>query len=616
MLHRFISHDALETMSSQEVQVLAEEIRDFLVQHMAETGGHLASNLGIVELTLAIHKVYRTEKDRLLFDVGHQSYVHKLLTGRMQQFTTLRSFGGLSGFPKPSESIHDPFIAGHASDSVSVAVGMARARTLSGSDYDVVVVLGDGALTGGLAYEGLNDAGESGEPLVVILNDNGMSITPNVGAVSKYLALARLKPGYFEIKKSYRQLTSKLPGGKAVYNFTHRIKTYLRKKLIGVTLFEEMGFQYLGPVDGHDVDKMTFLLREAKEMKVPVLLHVITQKGKGYTPAELTPSRYHGVGRFDPETGLSRSKGKAKEGFSSTFGKTLCKMAEKDHRICAITAAMEDGTGLAEFADRFPDRYFDVGIAEGHAVCMAAGLAKQGMVPVFAVYSTFLQRSFDMLIHDISLLGLHVVFAVDRAGLVGEDGETHHGVFDIGFLRQVPGMQVLCPANQASLHRLLHKAVHEMDGPVAVRYPKGCDGRFTQHLESALLLTGDSLTIVTYGITINDVLSACDLLVENGLCAPEVICLEQIAPLDVSQIRSSVNKTGRLLVVEETAEIGCVGNDILAALTLSSVHVRAKLLNLGRGIVPHGDLFSLRKYSGIDPEGIYLAAKELLEYEI
>lgn len=615
MLHRPISRDALLSMSNQEIQELSEEIRDFLVQHMAETGGHLASNLGIVELTLAIHKVYNTEKDRLLFDVGHQSYVHKLLTGRMELFSTLRSFGGLSGFPKPSESVHDPFVAGHASDSVSVAVGMARARTLSNGDYNVIAVLGDGALTGGLSYEGLNDAGESGEPLVVVLNDNGMSITPNVGAVSKYLALARLKPGYFEIKKWYRQLTNKLPAGKTVYKLTHRIKTFLRKKLIGVTLFEEMGFQYLGPVDGHDVEKLTFLLHEAKEMKVPVLLHVITQKGRGYTPAELTPSRYHGVGRFDPETGLSRSKNKGKDGFSAVFGKTLCSLAGEDKRICAITAAMEDGTGLSEFADHYPERYFDVGIAEGHAACMAAGMAKQGMIPVFAVYSTFLQRSYDMLIHDVSLQGLHVVFAVDRAGLVGEDGETHHGVFDVGFLRQVPGMQVLCPANQAALRRLLHKAIHEMDGPVAVRYPKGCEGAFVEDLHDPLVQSGDHLTIATYGITVNDVFLASDRLSSTGVTSPEIICLEQICPLNVDVVARSVRKTGRLLIVEETAETGCVGKDILATLALMSVPVRAKLLNLGSGIVTHGSIAELRKLTGIDSDGIYQAAKELLEYE-
>ena len=412
---------------------------------------------------MALHKVYDTERDRVLFDVGHQSYVHKLLTGRMDRFSTLRTYGGLAGFPKPSESVHDAFIAGHASESVSVALGMARARTLGGEDYSVVAVLGDGALTGGLAYEGLNDAGASGEPLVVVLNDNGMSITSNVGAIARHLKLLRLKPGYFGLKKAYRQLTRSIPGGKALYAFTHSLKTRMRRRLIGVTIFEEMGFSYLGPVDGHDVQKLTFLLGEAKAMGGPVLLHVITKKGKGYIPAEVKPSDYHGVGRFNPVTGLSA--GGSGRSFSETFGETLCRLAMEDSRICAVTAAMEQGTGLSTFAASFRNRYYDVGIAEGHAVSMAAGLAKQGMKPVFAVYSTFLQRSYDMLQQDLGLLGLHVVLAVDRAGLVGEDGETHHGVFDVGYLRQIPGMEVFCPASQAELARMLRMAVEDCTGP-------------------------------------------------------------------------------------------------------------------------------------------------------
>jgi len=469
MLDKIHDRTDLLNLTSDQDAILCEEIREFLIQHVAQTGGHLASNLGVVELTLALHKVYDTQTDRLLFDVGHQSYVHKILTGRKDRFPTLRTFQGLSGFPKPSESEHDPFVAGHASDAVSVALGMARARTRLGASYDVVAALGDGALTGGLAYEGLNDAGESGEPLVIVLNDNGMSIADNVGAVARHLSLLRLKPGYFGLKKAYRDITNKIPGGKSLYALSHRIKTWMRRKLIGVTLFEEMGFQYLGPVDGHDTQKLAFLLRQAKEMREPVLLHVITKKGKGYIPAEVKPSDYHGVGSFNPTFGMRKS-GK-EQSFSQTFGNTLYQLAEEDSRICAITAAMEQGTGLEQFASKYPQRYFDVGIAEGHAVCMAAGMAMQGMIPVFAVYSTFLQRAYDMLLHDVSLLNLHVVFAVDRAGLVGEDGETHHGLFDVAFLRQIPGMQVYCPASQAELRRLLRKATLVQSGPVAVRYP-------------------------------------------------------------------------------------------------------------------------------------------------
>ena len=612
MLDKIHDRTDLLNLTSDQDTILCEEIREFLIQHVAQTGGHLASNLGVVELTLALHKVYDTQTDRLLFDVGHQSYVHKILTGRKDRFPTLRTFQGLSGFPKPSESEHDPFVAGHASDAVSVALGMARARTRLGACYDVVAVLGDGALTGGLAYEGLNDAGESGEPLVIVLNDNGMSIADNVGAVARHLSLLRLKPGYFGLKKAYRDITNKIPGGKSLYALSHRIKTWMRRKLIGVTLFEEMGFQYLGPVDGHDTQKLTFLLRQAKEMREPVLLHVITKKGKGYIPAEVKPSDYHGVGSFNPTFGMRKS-GK-EQSFSQTFGNTLYQLAEEDSRICAITAAMEQGTGLEQFAAKYPQRYFDVGIAEGHAVCMAAGMAMQGMIPVFAVYSTFLQRAYDMLLHDVSLLNLHVVFAVDRAGLVGEDGETHHGLFDVAFLRQIPGMQVYCPASQAELRRMLRKATLEQSGPVAVRYPKGSDGRYTDEFWENRLDPDSSISIVTYGTTINTVLEVL-LLLRKDQIAVDVIKLDQIMPLNIDTIASSVSKTGRLLVVEETAENGCVGQAIISALMCRSSYPACRLVNFGSGIVPHGDRASLRRMMGLDAEGIYHTAKELLADE-
>lgn len=606
MLEQIHTRQDLLQLTPQQDRELCGEIREFLVQHVAQTGGHLASNLGVVELTVALHKVYDTEKDRLLFDVGHQAYVHKILTGRMGEFSTLRTFGGLAGFPKPSESVHDPFIAGHASDAVSVALGMARARTLQKQDYDVIAVLGDGALTGGLAYEGLNDAGESGEPLVVVLNDNGMSITQNVGAVAKHLSLVRLKPGYFGLKKAYRQFTKKVPGGQKLYAFSHRIKTWMRQKLIGVTLFEEMGFQYLGPVDGHDVEKLTFLLRQAREMQEPVLLHVITKKGKGYIPAEVQPASFHGVGKFNPRTGWSGGGGAT---FSDTFGHTLCHLAADDSRICAITAAMEKGTGLDRFASMFPQRYFDVGIAEGHAVCMAAGMAKQGMIPVFAVYSTFLQRAYDMLLHDVALLGLHVVLAVDRAGLVGEDGETHHGVFDVGFLRQVPGMQIFCPASQAELQRMLRTAVLEVAGPVAVRYPKGGDGGYCAPVWQDKLTPDAALSIVTYGPTVNLALDAVKQLEKEGVQV-NLFKLDQIQPLDLGRMEAPIRRSGRLLIVEETARTAGIGTEVLARCA-----VRGRTLDLGDGIVPHGDLASLRRLMGIDAQGIYQAAKELLQDE-
>lgn len=607
MLENIRNREDLLALDGAAEQQLCQEIREFLVRHVSQNGGHLASNLGVVELTVALHKVYDTEADRLLFDVGHQAYVHKILTGRAERFSALRSFGGLSGFPKPSESVHDAFVAGHASDTVSVALGMARARTLQNEDYDVVAVLGDGALTGGLAYEGLNDAGESGEPLVVVLNDNGMSITPNVGAVARHLSLVRLKPGYFGLKKAYRQFTNKVPGGKKLYALIHRIKTWMRKKLIGVTLFEEMGFQYLGPVDGHDTEKLTFLLQQAKEMREPVLLHVITTKGRGYAPAEGQPADFHGVGSFDPNTGMTQMK--KSQSFSQTFGDEICKLAAEDSRICAITAAMEQGTGLSRFAAEYRQRFFDVGIAEGHAVAMAAGLAKQGMVPVVAVYSTFLQRAYDMLIEDVSLLNLHVVFAVDRAGLVGEDGETHQGVFDVGYLRQIPGMQVLCPASQAELRRMLRQAAFEMTGPVAVRYPRGGDGDYAAQFWNDRLEEDSQITIITYGTTIDSVVQAVSQL------KADVIKLDQIAPLRLGNVLRSVRKTGKVLIVEEAAEAGCVGQEILTELNRAGIFCRGRLLNLKNGIVPHGDVRTLRHFMGVDSVGIYEAARELLRDE-
>lgn len=613
LLNEIHTRADLLRLTPQENQQLCAEIREFLVRHIARTGGHLASNLGVVELTVALHQVYDTEKDRILFDVGHQSYVHKILTGRMDRFSTLRTYGGLAGFPKPSESVHDAFIAGHASESVSVALGMARARTLLHEDYSVVAVLGDGALTGGLAYEGLNDAGESGEPLVVVLNDNGMSITTNVGAISRHLKLLRLKPGYFGLKKAYRQFTRKIPGGAALYRFTHGLKTKLRRRLIGVTIFEEMGFSYLGPVDGHDVEKLKFLLKEAKGMNCPVLLHVITKKGKGYIPAEVTPSKYHGVGRFNPVTGLSA--GGSGKSFSETFGQTLCDLAIEDQRICAITAAMEQGTGLSQFAASFHDRYFDVGIAEGHAVSMAAGLAKQGLLPVFAVYSTFLQRSYDMLQQDVGILGLHVVLAVDRAGLVGEDGETHHGVFDVGYLRQIPGMTVFCPASQAELRRMLREAILETSGPVAVRYPRGGNGAYDAAVWENQWCEQPAVTIVTYGITINDVLAAAKRLRDEQISV-DLIKLDQIAPLHLEPVRQSLGRSGKLLVVEETAAAGCVGGAILAQLVQDGAAPQAvRLINLQSGLVPHGSLPLLRHRTGLDAAGIYQATKELIGLE-
>ena len=615
ILENIDSPEELSKLSRSELNQLCGELREFLVDSVSAAGGHLASNLGAVELLTAIHLVYNTEKDRLVFDVGHQCYVHKIFTGRREAFKDLRKLGGISGFPKPCESVHDAFVAGHASNSISVALGMARARTLLGEDYDVVALIGDGALTGGLSYEALNDAGESGEPLVVILNDNGMSITKNVGGMASLLSHQRIKPAYYSFKLWYRRVTGVIPGGKAIYKFTHKIKTLIKEAILHCTVFEEMGFQYLGPVDGHDIEKLTHYLRWAKNLRAPALIHVTTVKGKGYPFSEESPNDYHGVGKFDPKKGIEKG---AKDSFSDRFGETMCTLAERDLKLCAITAAMESGTGLTDFAKKYPMRFFDVAIAEQHAAAMAAGMAKQGLLPVFAVYSTFLQRSYDMLLHDVAIQHLHVVFAVDRAGLVGEDGETHHGIFDIAFLSGVPGMTILCPASRAELETMLTHALYKVEGPVAVRYPRGKEGRYTadEGVGTAVLREGSDITLAVYGTMVNSALHAADILAERGINA-EILKIGQILPLDIEPILSSVKKTNALLVAEECVNEGSVGERIVVELAkLGALPEKLRLQNIGDRFVPQGSMKELYKFCRIDGESVAQDAEKLLKGEL
>lgn len=601
-----------EHLTDDQATALCASLRQELLESVSRTGGHLASNLGVVELTVALHRVFDTSRDRLVFDVGHQCYAHKMLTGRAGAMDTLRTFGGLSGFPKPGESVHDAFIAGHASNAVSVALGMARARTLLREDYSVIALLGDGALTGGLAYEGLSNAGQSNEPLIVILNDNGMSITKNVGGVAQHLAHQRLKPQYLRLKKMYRSLTGHGPIGRRIYRFTHQVKKAFKDTILPCSLFEDMGFAYMGPVDGHDVNYLTQLLGYARDMNCPVLLHIKTVKGKGYPPAEARPNQFHGVGPFDLATGAPLSP--SKTNFSSVAGSTLCKLAEQDARICAITAAMTSGTGLEDFAEQYPNRFFDVGIAEGHAVSMAAGMAKQGLLPVFAVYSTFLQRSYDMLIHDVALQNLHVVFAVDRAGLVGDDGETHHGVFDVAYFSSIPNMTVLAPASFAELRDMLEHAILRLNGPVAVRYPRGGENGYcgdSGRRNASVLVPGEDITLVTYGTMTGEVLRAAEQLKQVGISA-EVVKLNTVIPIAYDVVAASVGKTGRLLVAEECVSMGCVGQQIAAWLAESGAAPRKiALCNLGSGFVTHGTVAQLRRFMGIDGDSIFQKAREV-----
>ena len=612
ILENIQGHEDLQRLTKAQQLQLCQELRQFLIQHVSATGGHLAPNLGVVELSLAVETVFDTRIDRLVFDVGHQSYVHKILTDRRDQFSSLRRFGGIAGFPKPSESITDAFVAGHASNSVSVALGMARARTLQNQDYHVLAIIGDGATTGGLSYEGLNDAGASHEPLIIILNDNAMSISRNVGGVAHHLSRLRTRPGYFGIKRVYRTVTKKLPGGKYLYRLTHNIKNWMKNRLLDTTLFEDMGFTYIGPVDGHDVSKMIYLLEVAKSLRCPVVFHVLTQKGKGYPPAEENPSKFHGLGPFDPETG--RTLAPFGLTFSDTFGDTMLNLGRVEPRLCAITAAMPQGTGLSAFSKAYPKRTFDVGIAEGHAVSMAGGLAKAGMIPVVAIYSTFLQRAYDMIIQDVAMLHLHVIFAVDRAGLVGEDGETHHGVFDVGFLRQIPGLTILCPGCRSELKEMLIWAVRKCTGPVAIRYPRGGDGAFLTAGRETLFRVGRDITIVTYGTMINQVISAADQLALRGIEA-EVLRLRTIKPLDMEAVTTSVRKTGRLLVVEEAEGVGSVGHELIEKLSQRGVPVIYSGQNIGDRFVTHGAMAELYRHLNLDAEAIVRRAEEVVHRE-
>ncbi len=602
-----LTRPALLSASYEELESLSCEIRSFLIEKVSKCGGHLASNLGAVELTIAIHRVFNPEVDRIVFDVGHQTYTHKLLSGRAEGFDKLRKLGGVSGFPKPSESASDSFIAGHASNSVSVALGMAKARSRMGEDYKVVSVIGDGALTGGLSYEGLSNVVQANEPMLIILNDNGMSISENVGSIAENLSKLRLSPFYLNIKKDFRDKLRKI---KPLYNFVHEAKEKTKDVLLPKNIFDDLGLYYLGPVDGHDIKELEYAMSWAKGLGMPVLLHVKTKKGKGYHYAEIKPNLYHGVGPFNPKTG--EIEGNGKKNFSSVFGDKLLELAKKDKRIVAITAAMCDGTGLNCFSEKLPESLVDVGIAEGHAVSMAAGMAKQGLKPVVVIYSSFLQRAYDMLIHDVSLLGLNVVFAVDRAGIVGEDGETHNGVFDISYLRSVPGITIYSPSSYAELEYYLESSLNNAGGPIALRYPRGSEGEYTglSQKDTEVLKEGSDISLVAYGTMINETLEAAEMLEKEGISA-EIIKINKIKPLDIEAIRASVSKTESVIIAEESCSSGALSQEIIEKLHGCSEFEYASL-NLGEGIIKQGSIKELKSIYEIDAEAIAKRAKEIV----
>ncbi|MBE7032286.1 MAG: 1-deoxy-D-xylulose-5-phosphate synthase [Ruminococcaceae bacterium] len=550
----------IKKLNIPELEVLAGEIRQFLINNISKSGGHLSSNLGTVELTLALHKVFDFSADKIVWDVGHQSYTHKIITGRKDSFDSLRQQDGISGFPKTEENAADAFNTGHSSTSISAALGFAKAFELQGIDASSVAVIGDGALTGGMAFEAMNHAGSSSAPLIVVLNDNGMSISQNVGGLSDYLEKLSSRSEYISLKVKINNFLKNLPfWGEPFRKFIHKSKHILKKILLQKKLFENFGLEYLGPIDGHDLGELVAILSYAKTLKYPVIVHAVTQKGKGYTPSEADPSYFHGVNSFDPDTGmLQDSKSPT---YSDIFGRELLKLAKDNPKIVAVTAAMPDGTGLSEFAKRFPDRFFDTGIAEQHAVTFSAALAKGGLTPVFAVYSTFLQRGYDQILHDVALQNLHAIFAIDRAGATGSDGETHQGIYDLSYLSHIPNMTIMAPANEAELRQMLRLAVNDCTGPVAIRYPKGTADRSVygdtpvEYGKGALLGEDGDILIVAIGTAVKDAVCAAKLLSEKNISA-KVMNARFLKPFDSVLFKKAAKYCRLVAVIEDNVEIG------------------------------------------------------------
>ncbi|HIJ94710.1 MAG TPA: 1-deoxy-D-xylulose-5-phosphate synthase [Desulfuromonadales bacterium] len=610
----------LKKLKREQLPALAAEIRQFLLETVSTTGGHLGSNLGTVELAIALHYCFDSPNDKIIWDVGHQAYTHKILTGRRERFHTQRQYQGISGFPKRCESEHDAFGVGHASTSISAGLGMAAAASLDGTKKHAIAVIGDGSLTGGMAFEALNQAGHLNKNLIVILNDNEMSISKNVGAFSTFISRKMTGRYYRDLKKEMQGLLKHIPAiGTDILHFARRAENSLKGFLTPGALFEALGFDYIGPLDGHDLEQLIEVFRNSNELDGPLLVHVMTTKGKGYKPAEETPAKYHGVGVFDIETGQGAAKPAVKS-YTDVFGETLVELAEADPKIVAITAAMPDGTGLNLFAKRFPDRFFDVGIAEQHGMTFAAGLAADGFRPVAAMYSTFVQRAYDQIFHDICLQKLPVTIAMDRAGVVGDDGPTHHGVFDISYLRHLPGMTMMAPKDENELRNMLKTAINA-GVPVALRYPRGAgfgveldrDIRALEIGRGEWLLEGQDLTIVAIGATVYPALQAAEKLKQHGIAAG-VINARFVKPLDAELIISAARSTGRILTVEENALQGGFGSAVLELLSDNNLQdVRIRRLGIADHFVEQGSQAQLRKDIGIDADGIATAAIEFLK---
>ena len=605
LLHTIHSPKDLKGLSSEQLKQLCSEIRACIIHTVSKNGGHLASNLGVVELTVALHRVFNSEKDRVVWDVGHQSYTHKILTGRGDQLPTIRTKGGLSGFPNREESPYDSFTCGHSSTSISSALGLAKAKELKGDDGFVVAVIGDGALTGGLAYEGLNNAGRLKRNFIVVLNDNSMSISRNVGSMARYLAKIRTEPSYLRIKGNVENVLDHVPVvGEPMHHVLTKSKAVMKQLLYNSTIFEDMGFYYYGPFDGHDLDKLIEVFTNVRSINHPVLLHVVTQKGRGYSYAEHNPGAFHGVSKFNVKTGKAVFSGPS---FSAVFGDALCSFAAEDKRICGVTAAMQSGTGLARFSEKFPSRFFDTGIAEEHAVTFCGGLAVGGMLPVFAVYSSFLQRGYDQLIHDIALQGTKVVLAVDHAGVVGEDGQTHQGIFDAAYLNTIPGAAVYAPSYYDELKTSLRMALYDGRGIAAVRYPRGgqlfrpydfqpCGMPYDRYGDP-----GAGITIVTYGRLFSFACLAVSKLRESGLRV-NVVKLNRIQPIDPAAV-SAAASSGRVFFFEEGIGRGGVGEhfDYLLGQAGFSGAFRLRAID---GFVPQATMAQTLSSLGLDDRGM------------
>ena len=623
LLDKINSPADVKKLSDEQLKQLAAEIRQLLIKVISHTGGHLAPNLGVVELTLALHKVFTTPQDKLVFDVGHQAYIHKIITGRREQFPTLRQYGGLSGFPKRCESEHDAFGTGHSSTSISAALGMAAARDLQGEDYNVVAIIGDGSMTGGMAFEALNNAGTLHKKMVVVLNDNEMSISKNVGAMSDYLYHLRTGETYNKIKNDIEGWLKNMEFGTDVLKAIRRLKGSVKYLMVPTSIFEELGFTYLGPVDGHDIHGLIEVLQAAKKIDGPVMVHVLTKKGKGYKPAEESPNKFHGTGPFEIATGKKITNPAAPISYTEVFGKTITELADSDKKIVGLTAAMPDGTGLNIFAQAHPDRFFDVGIAEQHAVTAAAGMAAAGMKPVTAIYSTFMQRAYDSILHDICMQKLHVTMCLDRAGLVGDDGYTHHGVFDYAYLRSIPNMTIMAPKDENELRHMLKTAL-SFNGPISVRYPRGSgvgvDITEPMHElpigKAEVLREGTELCFWAIGSMVQSAVQAADKLKEQGIDAG-VVNMRFAKPLDKELLIEHAKRYGKIVTLEEGVLAGGVGSEVLEILDDAGLLQQCAVLRLGipDEFVTHGDKKLLFRDLGLDTDAIVQKAAAFVKGE-